>query len=553
MEKLFEDIKVTYDVWLYDDNNSLDEYVDTPEDDLYPEPFGVKLRQSRRYMLTNGFFKNKTISNNEEAFKGNYGNPFAKVSMSRRIASVTKNEDKVSIKIFRYSRGRNVGKKYFRVRTNLEYISYNIKTNALYYGKIINYHLKRKAIKKCNRVLLTSDWLESINCYINGSLGHSDSQSNMLESFVNGIPGTEKYSGEPKMRFYKYFLEKSGAKLPNNWDAFICVYPQPTKKLLKKVNYKFIDSYMDLHKLKGDKIKRCLHLVKVINLEYLHFAYQVFGEKYILSKPDEDIVKILQFSNYYGGTYYNLNDYTKAEKNNAYEIFKLILDEKIDLSTFTDHIRFKLRLSDINPVKWKSKTLDDFNDEHYEWSEKVADLSKCRYDRFYGNDFKGWVEQNIAVNEIDYYPVLLTNSSEYNFESMTQNNCVRTYINKPSAMIISLREGSNTGKNKLTIEYNLVCTDWETKEITLKRVQTKRKSNMIPEPEWDEPLRILDLRIKELCKQKLFTLPKIQVTFKNMSKIESGLNIGDDGFIQWDNRAVQAGHSLNFYEFDDLP
>jgi len=255
----------------------------------------------------------------------------------------------------------------------------------------------------------------------------------------------------------------------------------------------------------------------------------------------------------YGGTYYNLNDYTKAEKNNAYEIFKLILDEKIDLSTFTDHIRFKLRLSDINPVKWKSKTLDDFNDEHYEWSEKVADLSKCRYDRFYGNDFKGWVEQNIAVNEIDYYPVLLTNSSDYNFESMTQNNCVRTYINKPSAMIISLREGSNTGKNKLTIEYNLVCTDWETKEITLKRVQTKRKSNMIPEPEWDEPLRILDLRIKELCKQKLFTLPKIQVTFKNMSKIESGLNIGDDGFIQWDNRAVQAGHSLNFYEFDDLP
>ena len=157
------------------------------------------------------------------------------------------------------------------------------------------------------------------------------------------------------------------------------------------------------------------------------------------------------------------------------------------------------------------------------------------------------------MNEIDYYPVLLTNSSEYNFESMTQNNCVRTYINKPSAMIISLREGSNTGKNKLTIEYNLVCTDWETKEITLKRVQTKRKSNMIPEPEWDEPLRILDLRIKELCKQKLFTLPKIQVTFKNMSKIESGLNIGDDGFIQWDNRAVQAGHSLNFYEFDDLP
>ena len=63
-----------------------------------------------------------------------------------------------------------------------------MKTNALYYGKIINYHLKRKSIKKCNRVLLTNDWLESINCYINGSLGYLDSQPNMFESFVNGIP-----------------------------------------------------------------------------------------------------------------------------------------------------------------------------------------------------------------------------------------------------------------------------------------------------------------------------------------------------------------------------
>lgn len=550
MEKLFEDLKVTYDVWLYDNNNSLDEYVDNSEDDLFPEPFGFKLRQSRRYMLTNGFFKNKTISNNEEVFKENYGNPFAKVSMSRRIATVTKNGDKISIKIFRYLRSRNVGKKYFRVRTNLEYISYNMKTNALYYGKIINYHLKRKAIKKCNRVLLTNDWLESINCYINGSLGYLDSQPNMFESFVNGIPGIEKCVGNPKLRFYKHFLERSGAKLPNNWDAFICVYPQPTKKLLKKVNYKFIDSYMVLHNLRGDKIKRCLHLVKNINLDSLKFAYELFGEKYILSKPDNDLVNILQYSDYYllGSRYFLDGTYSKDEKNRVYQIYRLAINGDIDFSTFCDHISFKRKLSGVNPVKWKSTTIDDFNDEHYEWSERVSELSKCKYERFYDKEFKEWVEQVVATRDKDYYPVLLTNSSEYNFESITQNNCVRTYVNKAISVIISLRYGHKSGKDKLTIEYNIINKD---KDVYLARVQTKQKSNMTPEPEWDEPLKILDLRIKELCKQKIFTLPSIKITFNNNKVITSNI-IADDGVIQWDNASVNMNSNYNLMD-DVLP
>lgn len=549
MEKLFEDVKITHDVILYDNKNTLEQNEESSDIfGLTPIP--------NRYRLHNGFSHLETISNNETKYKENYGNPFAQLFMSRRIATVTKDGDKVSIKIFKYTRARNVGRKYFKVRTHLDYISYNIRTNALYVGKIINYHLKRKCVKKCSRVLLTSDWLGIINLHVNCNLGDETSKTNMIESFVNGVLGPDENSNNPKLRFYKHFLQRSGAKLPNNWDTFICVYPQPTKKVLQKVKFKYIDSYMSLHKLSGDKLKKCLHLVNSINLDSLKMAYHLFGEKYILSKPHEDIVKILQFNEFYFvGQTIGLQGFTKKEINCVYEVFMLALDNVINMGSFTDHIRFKHKLSGVNPVKWRSNTVDEFNVEHYDWSEKVSDLSNCRYDRYYGPDFKNWAEQIIPVNNIDYYPVLLTNSSEYNFESITQNNCVRTYIQKPSALIISLRENSNTSTNKLTIEYNLVCNDWETKDITLVRVQTRRKSNMQPGPEWDEPLRLLDLRIKELCKQKLFTLPKITVTFRNTNKVESDLLIGEDGFIQWDNRAVQMGNdftNLNYF-FDDLP
>lgn len=549
MEKLFEEITPIYEVTFYDNKNKI-------SDDNIDDKDGFFDRIHHKYNLNNGFCHIETVGMNEEVFKENYGNPFANVHMSRKTVTVTKDGDKVSIKVFRYIRNRRVGKKFFKTNTSLDFLSYNIKTNALYHGKINNYHLKRKFTKKCSRVVLTSDWLGAMSCYVdNYSVNDKNSKvSILINAFVNAIPGTEKYTGDAKLRFYKHFLEKSGAKLSNNWDSFICAFPQPTKKVLKQVDYKYIDAYMLLNKLKGDKIKRCLHKVKSVNLDSLKTAISLFGEKYLLSKSDEDWVKILEVTDYYHfGYMYRLNEeYSKEEKNRVYQIYRLAVLGEIDFTAFSDHISFKSRLSGINPVKWKSQTKEAFDDEHYEWSEKVSELSKCKYQRFYSEEFKEWTEQIIAVGDKDYYPVLLTNSGEYNFESITQNNCVRTYINKPTSVIVSLRNGSKTSTDKLTIEYSIRCNP-EEEDIKLIRVQTKRKSNMQPTEEWDEPVRLMDKRINELCKQKLFTLPKIQVTFSSNTKIESDLSISEEGVVQWENRSVHMGYSFNMYNFDDLP
>ena len=66
---------------------------------------------------------------------------------------VQKNEDKISIKFFVYSKTRLAGKKFFKKKTICHFITYNFKQNSLYTGFIENYHLKRKFKKEFGKNL----------------------------------------------------------------------------------------------------------------------------------------------------------------------------------------------------------------------------------------------------------------------------------------------------------------------------------------------------------------------------------------------------------------
>lgn len=565
MERLFEYKTVKYETCKFKDSNEFESEINV--DGI---PFDVLFKPPKRWSLSNGFELEKTFVD-EETFAANYGNLFYSVAMSRRLVSVSKDGDKVSIKLYSYGRRRIVGKRYFKITTDVRFLSYNIAKNALYFGHIFNYHKKRNVVKKVRRVLLTQDWLNDMVLNIHNFF-HDDSDIELItkivvEKFIGEIPGIEKYEDEkePKFKFYKHFLETNGNKLSNNWKSFLFMFPQPKKPELIKNNYKFVDSFMSVNKLKGDKLKRCLHSVNKINLDSLSYAFGIFGWEYIMSKPDEDIIKIVESENvaYYPFTDLSLDTFTKTEISRVYTIYMLVVDYHIDTQTFIDHISFKIRLENTEPVKWRSTNIIDFNDEHFEWSEKVGSMTKSTYNRIYDKHFKEWVEELIPVGNTDYYPRLLTSSPEYNFESMTQNNCVRTYVNNPRAVIFSLRKDSPDSFEKLTVEYSIggsFNTEENTlTEVNLRRVQTKYKSNQQPSKDWDEVLKNLDEKINLLCKQKIFTLPEIEVMFPNKTKIDSKLLMGDDGNVWWEKNLVRDQPSWTFVpalhddDFDDLP
>jgi hypothetical protein len=90
------------------------------------------------------YFKYLRCEDTKESFEKNYGNPLTTVELHRLTLVVEKNEDKVSMKLFSFSKQRIHGKSYFKKDSSLWFITYKFKTNELYSGKLINGFKKRK-------------------------------------------------------------------------------------------------------------------------------------------------------------------------------------------------------------------------------------------------------------------------------------------------------------------------------------------------------------------------------------------------------------------------
>jgi hypothetical protein len=200
-----------------------------------------------------------------------------------------------------------------------------------------------------------------------------------------------------------------------------------------------------------------------------------------------------------------------------------------DIDSIVDHCLFRVELMKYERVKWASTNYDEFINEHVEWSEKVKLYRSKIFNRKYDNNFKGLVEQTIIIDDDNtYYPVLLSNGSDYEGESSHQSNCVRTYENKPGSLIISLRKNSKIGE-RLTIEYKITKYGKEDNLGFLKRVQTKEKFNREPSESWGGVLNKLDSRIRELCMNKLFILPEVEIRFANNRRINTTIVFNEDG------------------------
>jgi len=520
METIYEFKKLNYHTTLYKD------YCEITESDLnslktFPldgGPFFFDLRKVKEHYD----YESKSSHYDEETYKENLKNVLASTKLDKITFVICKDENKTSLKFFTYSLEKNVGKKFFIKRTNCDYITYNHKTHTLYTGSVLNYHKK----KGCLKAIRKNNWFEGkikqLSQRISAILKHNNRSTNNFDSlyeqqkkvnkcfdlFFSNIPGINYETKNPDQRIYERFLIGQKIKYPNNWSVFQNVYPNIKLKDLRKHKMKLIDTYMSINKLNGDKIKRVLHLVNSIEgINLLKFSFSLFGNDFILSKSDEILKKIIETSmkiDFFSLTniFLHLNNFTKNEIKNCFEIFQLILKGEINCTTFIDHIITKNRLNMIEPVMWRAFNYDMFINEHYEWAEKLGTHTNIEYNRYYNSDFKEIIEQPID----EYTPVLLTNTKEYNMESFFQHNCVRTYNNKPDSLIISLRNSIDGGR--ATIEYK-IKGDYD--NIKLVRVQTLGRYNQRLDDNWTEPLKKLDLRVEETLKNDIFTLPQIEI------------------------------------------
>jgi len=567
-ELLFEKTFVKYHTNIYKNFNDIihhDEVSDLSDD------FGVPHVSIKKTL--NPFTLLNEL-NQEKDFVENYVNPFAGVFKMITTIKIERNDDKLVIKIFDYCRNRRVGSKFFKVRTYLKYFGVNIKSGDVYSGYILNYHKKRKFSKKifinnfyvspCNEV---KTYIRSVvrNYFNTEDMNQpSDITNNVFNIFLENLnikKDTFNNLSDDDLIF-KYYLDFNKIKYPNNFKVFRNVYPSPKKAELKKFKNKYIDCFMSIHNLNGDKVKRILHTVDSFHPYSLDHAYKLFGKDYIMSQEDSIIKDIIETSFFYNS---DLDRFflskNQKDKQNAFKIFKIFLNEDINLNTFIDHIIFYNRLKILERIKWKSNDYGSFLEEHIIWSEKINQYDNGNFTRIYSDEFKNSIEPPILTKEGPVFVKLLTNSNEYNSESLIQSNCVKTYIKRENSVIISLRRGDNDSKDRATIEYRI--THNGDNVIKLIRVQSLGRFNNKLDETWDCVLDILDDRVDKLVNKKQFELPsatlevgdkKFQtklVAYENTNVKYIDIN-GNSKFysLKWDEPVIIQSDSNEYFIFD---
>ena len=213
--------------------------------------------------------------------------------------------------------------------------------------------------------------------------------------------------------------------------------------------------------------------------------------------------------------------FSKQEKKNIFEILNLVLDLQIGTQTFFDHIRFYKSVKRFEPIKWKSKNYDSFQQEHLDWTDRNDFYTKGEYKRIYDPKLYDLLSVPVRDGEnTPYYPVLLSSSKEYNEESFIQSNCVKGYVNKASSLIISLRKGSKDSKERATIEFSITKTNHQ---IFLQRIQTLGRFNQKLDDSWIVPIAVLDTSVRTSFSTLKMELPKIEVKFGHKSYTANGV------------------------------
>jgi len=510
-KKVFEVFKSTE----HYDFNEIKWEEEKQEDDIFLKPVLDKHSCGKI-----GSFLKKQIYTGEEHFVKQITNPLYYLSHRRLTIVVTKKDDKVTLKYFVYHRIKDVGKTYYKVGTSCVYYTYNYKKNLLYSGSITNYHKKRK-FSKSVRVFdfgheIYMDFIVRITYLINDITEYKTINNSVpvdaFRTFVSNIPNINYWTEDSVLKYsdrsiHKTFLLSRNVKLSDNWWLFSCRYPQPKTKHFKEISDKYLDVIMKLNNLSGDKIKRVLHKLKSnFNLELFQWAVGMFGNNYIVHKPDDIIVNIFQ-SKVYPNEFISFEDIkSKKERDNIFDIFMLVVEGEINSQTFYDHFRFYERIKIFEEIKWKSKNYDEFKEEHLDWAEKHDFYTKGTFKRIYSDSFVSYIEKPINDGDDVYYPKVLTTSLEYNRESLVQSNCVKGYIQRPNDFIVSLRKNNLESEVRATIEFRVGEIN---KNIEFLRVQTLGRFNKNLGNDWNRPIQMLEGKIVMALHLELFNLPKL--------------------------------------------
>jgi len=527
-----------------------------------------------------GFFKFKKQENisDDEVIKY-YSDKTKTLTILHAIVEVVQDVDKVSIRFKYITRTRQRGSQYFRITRTNSFVTYNTRTKNFYFGRIEKKNKKLVSKKiRCNQfrtpyltelklsirrifnhfMTKNGDWKDMISSRTEYGSHGDEIAYKSLEQFAYAIFNKnlllfDYKSNHLENQLYKLYLQDNKISFPDTVAQY-SVIQIPKAKMLKEGNV--VNCFMNSNNIKGRHARTILNQSKDIDFHTLNQVYHNFGVDYF------NMIRKSFFSRSTDGMYnawFNMIDVKinctvydlgKSDKKRMVSLINSSPD--IDWGLIKNHLYMISELYKFGDTfKMNFTNRHEFNNEHYELTELLEKYKEGKVTRIYNEDFVREVEEPIYGFNVDYYPIILTNTFQYNEESKTQSNCVRTYVEYPNCFIISLREGSWYGNVRATIEYKIT-------KKSLDRVQTRGRFNSNLNEIWDVPLEILDNRIEMLFKKGKFDLPKLVKEFNNGKIIERYSLFNDTTEMRqiypvW-NKHIPNGHISNLFdENGELP
>ena len=510
MTVLFKDEIKNYETYFYEDFNSIN--VEGEDED----PF--QITTNRHYVPINphksyvGNFTSKSgkdgCEHGEEVYLKNYSNLLTSCYLNRNLYVIEENDDKIALKVFNYRNYREVGKRYFKTRKTIYYLTFNYKRKLFYTGEAA-FKRKQKIGFKC-KINITN----LFNTFVYSPLaqryteGNSDTIFNIfLNRIIEKLGLNIELNKKPKEKYYEIILQNGKIKYPNAFLKFSEMFA-PFKDV-RKHGANLVTWLMKKHNLKGRKIKSLFNRYDNIDLNSLYQLYNILGQDLFNKINDEVFMTEKIYSDYNHiceGIPADLF-LTKKEKENIVLLLNETKSENF-INLLRDHLSFKIKLENYGEnVKLLAKNRHEFNREHSEWATLIDSYSNGHITRFYGEDSL-LVEDQIFTNDFTYFPILFKTTEDYQGESAHQQNCVRTYSEKAYCFIVSLRKGDKDSPERATIEYQFTRDG-------LRRSQTLGKYNQMLTDEWIEPVDDLDKRLDYLFKKGFINLPIMTKKYKN--------------------------------------
>lgn len=534
MNEIFKHQVERYNTTIYIDHNGIDE--------------GNNIDNDNYYTAKNGLFIVRNSYTSENQYIENYGNPLSSVAKKYVMIVIEEKDHKLSVKLFTGVKRRRVGKNWFKISKCVHYLSVNTKTGDVYSGVLRDYQNKKKYKTTIHKNWFYSSPIKIFELSVRTEFKNLDSlidvdsiNRSWIEVFTKKL-GIKNEKDLMDQSLLKSYLDIKKIKYPNNFSVFYKNRDlQVPLKFIRKYDMKLVDAFIAYHRLQGQKLKKLLHNTKNINLSALKVGYSLFGDNLI--NQDPEILSILLNNNEEFVIYSDISlmgNMSEKEIKNVFLIFKnLVLESKLGYWSFIDHIRiyFTLKSHGEIDLRWRSTNKDEFGVEHLDWSDKYEFYQRGEYFRVYPKKLLEVIDKPIESNGKTYFPKVLTNSREYNFESYIQSNCVKTYIGRAGSIIVSISENKLDSEIRATVEY-VWKKNTDTKEYYFLRKQYLGKYNEKLSDEWNDVLSKLEKRLSKFTKTNDNELVKLKKICQNGKELFSDSNWNEYGEIKWNYNKI---------------